>query len=89
MPIKSIHNFHVPLPTEVFQQLKQEAKRTHTTATEIMRLAVTVWLKHKQRQALHDSIVEYAKKMAGTKMDLDEDLEAASLELWADEDSSS
>ena len=32
---------------------------------------------------LHEAIATYAAKMAGTRADLDPELEIASLELWA------
>ncbi len=38
------------------------------------------WLTEQQRRLLHDEIQAYARGAAGTRDDLDEDMEAAALE---------
>jgi hypothetical protein len=47
------------------------------------RYAIESWLRDQRKAALHEAIAVYAAKMAGTPADLDPELEAASLELWA------
>ena len=76
----SMTNFHLPLPSELYTELKVEAARVHRPATELARLALEEWLKQRQRQAVHDEIAAFAKEYAGTDLDLDPDLEAAGIE---------
>lgn len=76
-------NFHLPLPDETYTRLRHEASRAGRPATAVAREALEYWLAERERQAVHDSIAEYAREVAGTHDDLDPDLEAASLEHLA------
>ncbi len=49
-------------------------------ATKLARLVITQWLEQREREAAHQSISEYAKRWAGTDVDLDPELEAAGIE---------
>ena len=49
-------------------------------ATTLAREAIDSWLKFQARQARHDAIAAYASEMAGTELDLDQDLESAGIE---------
>ena len=82
----STRNFHLPLPESLYRRLRQEAERSGTPATRLVRNALESHLRERERQAVHDSLVEYAVEMAGTGADLDEDLERASLEFLVEED---
>jgi hypothetical protein len=52
-------------------------------ATVLARHAVDVWLKQQARKTRKSAIAEYAAQFAGTGMDLDPDLEAATIEHLA------
>ena len=73
-------NFHLPLPEQTYLGLRAEAERTGVPATTLAREAVDGWLRQQGRKARHDAIAAYAKKVAGTRLDLDADLESAAVE---------
>jgi hypothetical protein len=73
-------NFHLPLPEPTYMSLKAEAKRTGVPATTLAREAVDWWLRQQGRKARHDAIAAYAAEMAGTRLDLDTDLESVAIE---------
>lgn len=79
--MKTAHrNFHLPLPEELYCQLRAEADRTQQPATVVARYAIAWWLKERQKAALHDSIQAYAEQQAGTEADVDQVLEQAAIE---------
>ena len=73
-------NFHVPLPDPTYNHLRAEAARVKVPATTLAREAIDVWLREQERKARHEAISAYAQEMAGTKFDLDTDLEVAAAE---------
>ncbi len=62
-------NLHVPLPEELHQGLLAESKRVRRPATALAR---------------HREIAAFAEQHADTDLDLDSDLEQASLEHLAE-----
>jgi len=76
----TLRNFHVPLPEALYERLRKEAEQSKEPATEIARHAIENYLEEKRRHVLHSAIRNYATRHAGTTVDLDEELEAASLE---------
>ena len=78
-----IRNFQLPLPQPTYRRLREAANRAKQPATVVARYAIETWLREQRKAALHEAIAAYAAKMAGTPADLDPDLEAAALELWA------
>jgi hypothetical protein len=82
--MKNLHNFHVPLPNKVYQALRMEAEQTKQPATTLARVAIESWLEEREREARRKAVAAYAKEVAGTKDDLDPDLETSSLEGWKD-----
>lgn len=73
-------NFHIPLPEQLYQRLKDAAHRQHRPATHLAKQAVEYWLEEQEKLALHEEIASYVALAAGTVDDLDESLEAAGLE---------
>ena len=73
----TMHNFHVPLPDEIYQQLRAETKRLNQPATQLVRQAIETWLRQQRQITLHDEIQRYAQRHGGTDIDLDTDLEIA------------
>lgn len=76
MHANGTHNFHLPLPIELHEQLRREAERSAKSATSLAREALEEWLSQRRRQRLHDDIAAYAAEYAGSEMDLDPLLEA-------------
>lgn len=77
-------NFHVPLPPETYDALREEAEARGIPATTLVREAVEGWIDDQKAKRLRDEIAAYALEMAGTSADLDPALEvAASAELKA------
>lgn len=74
-------NFHLPLPDEVYDDLKIEAERSRIPATSMAREAIEAWLAARKKAARNRAIRAYAVKMAGTEFDLDRALERATLEV--------
>lgn len=73
-------NFHLPLPERTYAQLRTAAVRAQVPATILAREAIESWLREQSRKARHEAIAAYATEMAGTKSDLDPDLESAGIE---------
>ena len=73
-------NFHLPLPERTYARLRAEAERMQIPATTVAREAIDNWLEERARRARHEMIAAYAREMAGTSLDLDPQLEAASLD---------
>ena len=82
-----MHNFHLPLPEELHQLLREEAAQTGQPATVLVREVLERWLAERRRQRRHTQITAFAAAHAGTQVDLDLALEEASLEILSDEDS--
>jgi hypothetical protein len=77
-----IRNFHLPLPEDIYQELRDEATAMKQPATTLARRAIEDWLRERRKVALREAIAAYATEHAGSDADLDPALEAASLELW-------
>jgi len=75
-----MHNFHIPLPEDVYSELREEAQRARRSATAVARQAIETWLRQRRRAARDQAIAVYAAKFAGTPTDFDPALEAASIE---------
>jgi predicted DNA-binding protein len=84
---KAIRNFHIPLPDPLYEKLREEAERLNQPATTLAREAIEEWLRQRHRLALRESISEYAAQHGRSRVDLDEDLEAASVSHLMDENS--
>lgn len=74
-------NFHLPLPDEVYDDLRLEAQRSRMPATSMARQAIQAWLAARKKASRNRAIKAYAVKMAGTEFDLDRALERATLDL--------
>ena len=73
-------NFHLPLPERTYSNLRAEAERAQVPATILAREAIDLWLRQQLRKGRHAAIAAYAADMAGTKIDLDPDLESAGID---------
>ena len=76
-----LRNFHLPLPDDVYQALRDEAAAVKQPATVIARQAIECWLRERKRATVREAIAAYAAEHAGTSADLDAELEAAGLQM--------
>jgi hypothetical protein len=76
-------NFHIPLPTPLYNELQSSARDMGQPATrfaqELMRAGLEEWHRARRRQ----QIAGYARQVAGTTDDLDPALERSGLEVLA------
>ena len=84
---RALKNFHLPLPEDLYDALRREAEREHKPATTLAREALEHWLGERRRADLRREIEGYAAAVAGTEQDLDEGLEAASVEFLLEDPS--
>lgn len=75
-----MHNLHLPLPDDLHSALRRAAASTDRPATEIAREALRNWLLAWERERLDEEVTAYAEAVAGSELDLDRALEAASIE---------
>jgi len=80
----TLRNFHLPLPEDVYQALRQEAAVLRKPATAVAREAIEDWLRERRRTAVREAVAAYASRQAGTLADLDPSLEQASPESWSE-----
>lgn len=77
---RATHNFHLPLPEEIHEMLREEAEHSGQPATTVAREALQDWLRRRRRERRHAEIARFASEHAGTSLDLDPELEQAGLE---------
>jgi predicted transcriptional regulator len=75
-----VRNFHLPLPEPLYRRLRDAAERAQQPATTLARYAIDSWLRQQRKTMVREAIAAYAAGIAGTRDDLDDDLESASLE---------
>ena len=81
-----MHHLHIPLPEDLYRQLKEATERLHRPATQLAREAIAAWLAQERQTALHEAIRAYAEQVAGSEADLDFSLEEAAIEQLRRED---
>mgnify|MGYP001557672345 CR=1 FL=1 len=81
MKTKAKHNFHLPLPLEIYEKLRDQSEKQSTPATVLARTAIVEWLEQQEKAEIDNQIRSFAQSMAGTDCDLDEALEEAAVEL--------
>ncbi len=73
-------NFHLPLPPELHDQLREEAEISGQPATTVAREALRTSLALRRKHRLHTEIAAFAAEHGGSDLDLDKDLEQAGLQ---------
>ena len=86
MPATTTKYLNVPLNPEVREELEAQARRVGEPATVLARRAIEDHVRALQREQIADEIAAYAEAMAGTEFDFDPAIEAAGLEVWANDD---
>ena len=75
-----MRNFHLPLPDNIYDDLREEAQRSSRPATALARQAIEIWLRRRRKMNRHRAIASFAAEHAGSPLDLDSELEAASID---------
>ncbi len=69
----------LPLNHGVWNRLQEEATRVGQSAEALVSDVINAWLQQRERQRIASEIAEFAASNAGGPLDLDRELEAASL----------
>ncbi len=77
---KARRNLHVPLTDDLYARLHAEAKRRGEAATQVAREAISTFLAQRERAAIDAAVEAFARRWAGTKVDLDPDIERLGIE---------
>ncbi len=78
-------HLHLPLSEELSNRLRRVAQCTKQSSTTLAREAINLFLKDQEKKLLHQQIASYAAACAGTKEDIDKELEAASISVLLSE----
>ncbi len=82
MPSNSTNTIELPLESEVREQLRVECERTGRSRDAVLSGVLLRWARDsRRRQEIADEIALFAAANAGSELDLDRDLEAASVEF--------
>ena len=73
------HNFHLPMPSRLYEDLRAEAARRGVPTTALARQVLEEWLEAQRRLVVAEAIATYAAGVRGGAEDLDEELEAAAV----------
>lgn len=76
-------NLHVPLSPRLYRALRVVAEREGRPATQVARTAIADYLRAQRKRKAEDELRAYVADAAGTADDLDEALEATSIEHLA------
>ena len=79
------HNFHLPMPSQLYRDLRAEAARRGVPATALARHVLAEWLEARRRLRVAEDIAEYAATVAGSEADLDPELEQAAAEALVED----
>lgn len=77
-------NLHVPLPESIYGALRSEARKVGRPVTQVAREAIRRWLEARRKARIEQALEAYVDQVAGTRDDLDPDLEQAGLECLQD-----
>ena len=77
MPQAAKKNLHVPLPPELYAELRTRSERLGAPATTLAREAIEDWLQKQREAEIAREIRAYAEAVAGSEDDLDEELAKA------------
>lgn len=81
-----MRHLNVPIEEDLYMRLRAEAERTGRPATRVVREAIVRLLEEVRREAVREGIAAYAEAAAGSRDDLDPELEEVGLELLRDGD---
>ena len=81
MASETMMNLQLPLASDVFGLLQTEATQAGRPMISLASDVVTKWVRERHRQRVAHEIAEFAAAHAGSELDLDKDLEAATIEF--------
>ena len=76
----SMTTMELPLETEVWGLLQDEATKSGQPAVALVSNVVAKWVRDRHRQRVAQEIADFAATHAGGELDLDEGLEHAALQ---------
>ena len=81
MLFEPMKKMHLPLPDDLHERLKREARLSERPATALAREAVAAWLERRERERFAEELRVYAERFGGSDLDLDPDFERAAAEF--------
>jgi len=78
-----MRSFQLLLPDKTYALVKAEARRLQIPTTALAQEAIQAWLRDQARKTRHDAIRAYAAETAGSNVDLEPELESATVEHLA------
>jgi hypothetical protein len=72
-------NFHLPLPEELYEELRSSAREVGKPATRFAQDMIRAGLDDWRRALRRREIAAYARQVAGSSEDLDPELERAAI----------
>ena len=79
--MKDAKNLHVPMPSDLHDELRKMAAQLGKPATVLAREAIERYLGQLHKQAVDAAIQDWAREVMGTQLELDPQLEAAGVEF--------
>lgn len=76
----TITRLELPLESDVWGLLQDEAARSGQAPVSLASHILASWARERHRQRVAQEIAEFAAAQAGSELDLDEDLEFAALQ---------
>lgn len=77
-------NFHLPLPENLYDSLKEMSRQLNMSITKIAKQTLEKSVRQWEKEIRHQQIVQFAEQFGGTEYDLDPALENASIESLTD-----
>ena len=84
MSLETATSIELPLASDVWNLLQDEAARSGQPTTSLVSDVVTNWVRERHRQLVAREIAEFAAAQAGSELDLDHDLECAAVEALSE-----
>ena len=81
----TVTKLELPLESDVWGMLQDEAVRSGRPTVSLVSDVVAKWVHERQRQRIAQEIAEFAATHAGSELDLDSDLESAALQTLGEE----
>jgi hypothetical protein len=80
MTTTALKKLNLPLPLEMHEALFTESQELGIPATRVVRSLLEEWLRDRRRTRRREEVRRFAMESAGTELDLDPELEAATTE---------
>ncbi len=84
MSSETATSIELPLASDVWSLLQDEAARSGQPATSLVSDVITNWVRERHRQLVAREIAEFAAAQAGSELDLDRELECAAVEALSE-----